>query len=593
MTSLLEDLLNDVSFEETSQKLTPENMCSILLDFSNDEELRFRALMLFYEKKSYEVVEILKKMVSIFAFAPTKILEQFFIKIFKESNIPFTLKLETSKDICIYKDDADALYEILNSFIFDMKKNDIVGAQQYEAITTLFRNPNFIEKGTSQFLSFICDKDSSSECRYKCILSLQTTFDLRKRWATKEEKEELDKTRKMVQEKSFLLFLQTDYNTSFYRILAGQNLFVSFELDLETKNTIATYLLTIAENENEEYNLKADATDVVLRYGEGSVKEKASEIIMELGKTSEHFTIYGNAQNAHNIYIENSAIKTLEKLNEIPLMKINNKNITFQYVCDQIADHLNEKAKIALNRIRLDNALYGNMSISLKSALTSIYSFIQTNEEYREFLMTRLYEELSESAGICSTGIMERLVNTFSGIIEDFGIKISVEDQILGNVHGKISKKIMDLRGEDCLHCQDIRFCSCLKEVCDYGKTVISNLMNNENKKIKKCEKCVVCVQFENLKEILQTRFLKREDVKCVHVCEKDKHCNESLMELILEEMMIPVKFFTKRQTFLLFFRKRFPYIYDELYDDYKNEIDHISFDLYMRKAVIKYVGEE
>jgi hypothetical protein len=178
-------------------------------------------------------------------------------------------------------------------------------------------------------------------------------------------------------------------------------------------------------------------------------------------------------------------------------------------------------------------------------------------------------------------------------VIDDFGIKISVEDQILGNVHGKLNKKITDLTKEECLHKQDIRFCSCLKEICGYGKTVISNLVDEENTKIKKCESCVVCVQFDDLKEIMKTRYLKREDVKCVHRCQEHKICNESLVELILEEMMIPVKFFQKRQTFLLFFRKKFPFIFDELYEDYKSEIDHLSFDLYMRKAVIKYVGEE
>jgi hypothetical protein len=591
MTSLLEDLMNETLFEDTIKQLTTDNMCSILLDFSNEEELRFRALQLFYEKKGYEVVEILKKLVSIFAFAPTKILERFFVKVLNESSIPFTLKLETSKDICIYKDDSDPLFETLDRFIFDMKNNDITGAQQYEAITTLFRNNNFVENGTSHFLQFISEKDTSSEYRYKMILSLETTFNLRKRWATKEEKEILDQTRKNIQEKCFILFLETEYNTSYYRILSAQNLVVNFaHCD---KNSICNHLLCIAQNENEEYNLRADATDVVLRYGENEAKEKATQIIMDLGKTDNNFTIYGNAQNAHNVYIENSAIKTLERLNEIPVMKINTKTISFQYVCDKILDSIDEKAKIALNRIRLDNALYGNMSISLKSALVSVYSFIQTNEDYKDFLMTRLYEELSESAGICSTGIMERLVNTFSGVIDDFGIKISVEDQILANVHGKLNKKIMDLTQEECLHKQDIRFCSCLKEICDYGKTVISNLIDEENKKIKKCESCVVCVQFFELKEIMKTRFLKREDVKCVHVCTEHKICNESLIELILEEMSIPVKYFQKRQTFRLFFRKKFPFIFDELYEDYKTEIDHLSFDLYMRKAVIKYVGED
>jgi hypothetical protein len=238
--------------------------------------------------------------------------------------------------------------------------------------------------------------------------------------------------------------------------------------------------------------------------------------------------------------------------------------------------------------------MYGNLDVSLKTALVLIYSFIQSHQ-YKELLLSRLCEELTESAGICSTGIIERMTNTFTGIIDNLGIRISVEDQILASIGGRLNKKIMDLGQDPCLHIQDVKYCTCLKKLCKKAEIIISGngSADEDMMSFDYCNECAICAQKEKLANILKTRFLKRNDVTCVHKCNDDEACNLSVIDKILEEMTIPVRFFEKRQTFLFFFRKNFPIIYDDLYREYEKEVDYTTFDLYMRKAVIKYVGED
>jgi len=73
-----------------------------------------------------------------------------------------------------------------------------------------------------------------------------------------------------------LHFIQNEFNSSSTRILCGQILLMKYSENVEE------ILLSISENTKEEYNVRADATDVVLRYGKDNYKSIAKNIILEL-----------------------------------------------------------------------------------------------------------------------------------------------------------------------------------------------------------------------------------------------------------------------------------------------------------------------
>jgi len=595
MSTLIEDLLIlDDDYRETPN-LTQENMTEIILDFSIDEDVRLSALCMYYKIKGDEIVDVLRRLVCIYSIAPTKMLESFLVKGCSDTSFPYEVRLECILNLCCYKEDSKPFFDSLCVLSEEFDNQDVVHTKRVEAIFTLLRNKDYHEVSIKKFKDFLSIHSLNPEYRFKTTLSLKTSYDMRKTWLSKYEREKLEEERIKL-EKTFLLFLLANENFELmFRVLAAQHLLVNHK-ELEEKSEILEALLSIGETATFSYNIRADATDVVLRYGENEYKRRAEALIIFLGKEGkmgEIMNIYDNAQNAHTKEVEESALRTLCALSELPLSRKESGDvIDFEYVESDIFSKLNDNAKIALNRIKLDCALYGTHNLTLKRSLVHVYSFISSHE-YKELLFSRLFEELSESAGICSTGIMERMANVFSGIVDEYSIKISFEDQILGAIHGRLNKKIADLVHQSCLHATDKKFCSCLDSVCAHGMMVVSGEMKLElegQKKHASCGACVVCVQENELRNIMNTRFIKIDDVKCMHVC--NENCNESLLGTILEEMIIPTKFPLKRRYFLRFFRKVFPDLITDLQKEYENDIDTSSFDIYVKKGIIKYEGE-
>jgi len=70
-----------------------------------------------------------------------------------------------------------------------------------------------------------------------------------------------------------------------------------------------------------------------------------------------------------------------------------------------------------------------------------------------------------------------------------------------------------------------------------------------------------------------------------------EKIQQEDDMDTILEEMILPVRFYDKRGTFLRFFRKHISIIREEMYEEFKNHINTHDFDLFFRKAIMHYEG--
>ena len=301
-------------------------------------------------------------------------------------------------------------------------------------------------------------------------------------------------------------------------------------------------------------------------------KELLNSLILVGNDNKQPLNIYQNPQNAHSQTIEESSCKILEMIMSIPLLKNDGNEITYDVVKDSIT---NDKIKMTMDRIDLDTALYTKFNTSLKSALTYMYSFIQQQEdELKIVLMDRLVEELSESSGLCSTGIFERMMNCVSGFVGNLKITISFEDQIHGNLTGRLNARIRNIPNLDCLHMSVKKFCNCNETVCKYSYT--KKFLNHRLRLVKEtaCGNCYYC-----------------NNEKCSHICNDKESCNVEFMNLVLEEMIIPTQEYNKRHTFLKYFRYVLPYIIEEL-KEFKPYIDDSTFELYMQRAIIAYEGE-
>ena len=238
----------------------------------------------------------------------------------------------------------------------------------------------------------------------------------------------------------FYNFWVFNQNINKYKILASQYL---LQNPIDTQiNDIYCILLSICNDTELDYNLRADSADLLLRYGNDDIKNTARDIIILLGKDVYKFkTIYNNKQNVHNIDIDTNIKLFLDNLNNINNLDINIINdflLTLKpYTSTEI-----EAINGSIMRIKIDNTLYNNLS--LLNIFYKIYSkVINYTEPYKSTLLLRINEELIDMFNTCSSGHLTRLVNVLSGF-EDT-IKISFYEQIKSNLFARLYKRIQNI----------------------------------------------------------------------------------------------------------------------------------------------------
>jgi hypothetical protein len=581
-----------------------QDIPEITVDFSLPVESRLQAIELYYQRFGLATVEILKRILSLYIVSCSVDIERYITLICLRTNISIILRVELVKDLCSVSDPGKidcflTLNDLLgmacsSKYEFERLDEPNESEQRKRIIqSSALPNPLFysaicvlmnsgiedLRASTVEYFSLLLKNESTDEkYRYKLITSLKVHVTIPKEL----EFFELQSL------KTFIL----DRNTSFmFRILAGQLYFQKSKDD-----RISMVFLDIAEDESVPYNARADATDLLLTYGSEDVKNHALALIKHLGKiapgmdktTGDHnFTIFQDGQNAHNNTIEESALNILLMLSQERIAKQPDNpelDIDYAFAEGEIRKSLfletqstTETVELALSRISLDNKLYSNLNFTLKNTLVFVYSYILIQDDQTKGdLMQRLIQELSDSAGICSTGIMERIINSLSGFEDRFSLRISFEDQIIGSLTGRLNSKIQKITSLPCLHKNNPKFCDCHMSACYASRCLIGD--STEKFKVEKCTKCVSCL-----------------GVRCTHACsDLSSECsfNSDYMNLILEEMLISTDEYSRRGNFLLFFRTYISEIMEDIRNDYKDVLDVASFDLYFRKAVMTYEGE-
>ena len=421
-----------------------------------------------------------------------------------------------------------------------------------------------------------------------------------------------------------LAFLFCNLNFTYYRILSGQYLLQKFKGHMNETQLfeIEKCLLSFAEDIELEYDRRADAADVLLRLGTSSIKEFARVIIMRLGGIEGSVrTVFENAQNVHTEEVEASVSEALEFFAMMPLHMINKQVIEFDYVKEQVekmvknerdalssnkyvlkcvqgkciyncieysdndmfctkeCTELNEKErkiKVALNRINMDRALYSKYNSTLSNILIKVWSYLIGHEHEQE-MRKRLLEELEEMSGTCSTGFASRLINVISGFGQ-FNIRISWEDQIIGNFSGRLNAVARKITDKDSIFYT--------KKLDDVIKLWLNNIEQKSIKQdiIEKLNKSEYITEKPTMIDIVN--YYKEEDSE-----QKITDCIEYFAEKVLEEMTLPSSDTSSRLHFSLFFRTYVAYIREEMYQEFKDHLDDTSFDLYMRKSLMRYDG--
>jgi hypothetical protein len=637
--TLIENLKNDnlIKIKEDDIELKEENLSKIVIDLSIEQDTRVKAFEKYFTIYDNDSIELMSQITGMYQFSGSKIIQNFLIALCFESNISSFLKLEAAKSLLsfyemeeVFKkdDDKNAIeiktesnkqiikrnnkrkekgYHVLNQVCKNL--SNISTPCKIEAVCSLMDCEKYNFESDEYFRNIINDSQIDCDYRYKSILSL-------------ENKANIDS--KFFMKNAFLDFLLNIKNRTMYRILSAQYLLQKYDFDVEINGMIEDIVLTFAEDNLLDYNLRADASDLLLNLGSEKVKKRALEIIEILGSVEGNVkTIFQNAQNVHTKEIEKSVAEIIEFLSLYPTHAINNGNverqeIDFEYISSQIKNMLKEefvelnhsvstdchnylvnneliqqqdnkkfcslecekqfnkhnKIKLSLNRIYMDRALYSKFNNSLINILIKIWSYICANE-YENEMKIRLLQELEDMSGTCSSGFCSRLVNVISGFGE-LSVRISFEDQIISNFTGRLNTLARRICDHDSPFYTD--------KLNDVIELYLNSNLCEKKKIIKNLSKTEKLTELPPMKKIIE-EYLKTDRE------EKINNCIEDFSENVINEMTIESQKFANRQNFLLFFRTHMLAIREEMYEEFKNHITDTEFDLWIRKAITLYEG--
>ena len=494
------------------------------------------------------------KLVCMYLISGTNLLHEYLLRLSFESKLDVKLKLEIVKSICgkdEKKENYDELDKLLN-YIFNGKVEMPPTPCLIDNIVYLLRSEDHTPQAIDHFKNIIRNHELECHYRFKCISSLDNEIS--------------DEKLTYVWFELCWTFLQDNLNETSYRLLSAQILLKSTQEHFKegTLGEIEGIVSSFMNDEDLDYNLRADAADVLLNFGSEGIQKEARDVINYLSQFfGRVHNIYQNAQNVHHVDIEESAMGILEKLYKLNGCNVQNFDDTFDGIKSHALDIPLRKSeddvrseedalrakedarraeedarrakederrseenkeyeviKLALDRIDVDKALYGNFNCSLKTILLNVWTFVSKQEDDVSVQMKNiLMDELKQMSGKCSTGYAYRLLNVLSGFDingEFFGLKISYEEQIAGNLQGRLNSKIQEL-----------------------------------------CE------------------------------------LNPDFGDSVLEEMTtLKGNNYLSRKNFLKFFRENLPYIKEDIYNDFKDTLSDYDIDLYLKRAVLKYEGQ-
>lgn len=519
-------------------------------DMSNSAENRIRALEKYCQKFGMEeAINIVNRLITVYQLSGIKRAKLVLCKVCR-SKIPGLLKSLVAEALYSYKKDATS-YEALNQVCLSFDDSMLI-MNRVRIICMLMLSPDYVDQAQNYLNKIITDLSIDTDYRYRIILkSLPTHID---------DSDQLKRCLKA----SLWVFLHHE-KTVRYRVLASQYLLQKCDLDSKENGVVEDKLLSFCTDNDLDYNIRADAADILLKLGSDHHKAIAKDVILQLGQQNRLTrTLYDNAQNVHDDSIDKSAMKIVEYLAcKVPTMKVDDdkdenkeekeekenksnvtrdkKEITFEIIQQKIQDMLEDKkyleltdvekrsenvkdekeekeekfytkkelVQISLKRIDVDTMLYTQYKFTLKCVLVKVWSYIHDALEFQEEMKDRLLEELEEMSGTCSSGFVTRLVNSITGF-GDFSLSISWQDQIISNLQGRLNALIKN----------------------------IDNIEYQEN---------------------------------------------------ILAEMSLKTDDYESRKHFLDFFRKNMLSIRDEMYQEFRDHMPDTDYDLYFRKAISHY----
>lgn len=588
-----EDEEVDVNIVINLPTMKSSDILELTLDQSIGVDQMLNALNEYHKRRGPATLEPLNKVMMMYTMGKTLSLERYIQRIVKESTLAMNLRLDVALKYCSFNktlDDDDKRergYSALLHVCNEQEFQSISTTVKLNAIIVLMHYESYKDQAMSHFSILLNSTKLDCDYRYKMLLTLEnrvTPYSLMLWYMSQ----------------GCTMFLMQDRNMTMYRILAGQYLMQKCKDRIP--GFAEDFLMDFAQDPDLDYNLRADAADVILGLGNNEMKEQAREVIMLLGlEGGDGKTVYGNAQNVHTHSVEESVLEVIQTLYsmEYPI------ELTFDQVkskAEEVVEHHKDelelteedlkKIKVALNRVTMDRALYSKHKCGLKNIMVRVWTWMQ-HSEYLEEMEKRLLQELIEMSGTCSSGFASRLCNVVCGFGE-MNLRISWEEQIVGNLNGRLNARIRDME-------KDLSYDDVLQIIVTHLEEEDELKVDpkvNEGYKVKlnryERELCDANPEMKQKNEWEKENGVEENDreVRKMIVNKFRDEAIETYRGNVVMEMSVKASSWAQRTNFLRFFRKSVMPIREEMWQEFKEHLHETDFDLYYRRAILVYEGE-
>ncbi len=475
----------DIKRVEVSLELSELDLKDIIFDGSLHPDDCVKAFDIYNQKFPYNCLELLQQITAMYSFSSSSILEKMIINICTNRDIKVALikKFDCFKTIYSGCSDRKKLVEFSKSII---THGEGWGGGMEGGVVMLVDNLRYLHslytllgvEDNTLFSGFFNDTTVDCEYRYRELISLFTrniyindcnedfgsySYDYN---ISDDLKNEKSKTKLDESYSHFILdncikeFINFDRNVDTFRLLALQYL-VGSGGEGRLREWAQNKLVEMCQNNDFEYNKRADCVDIILSLGDEKYKKIGRRVILELGDIDRELgdrSFYSFKQNVHLVEMctEKEFYKLRELYNECGGRKTFKEIQTdFINAGGEDGDHEQEEIMVSLQRIRNDNFCYkGNRMTDIFSM---VWNVIEYDKSQMEELKKRFREELVEMSNTCTSGHITRLVNVLSGFnftsptgeLVEFLVGINWSDQIYNYLQTIFFKKIKQIDDEE------------------------------------------------------------------------------------------------------------------------------------------------
>lgn len=441
--------------------------------FDGNESLitRLKALEKIWIVNCELCAECVNKISSMFMFAPTDIFRKLLKYIVINGDIDINIKNECAR--AIYDDNKKSGYEC---FLYISKNMSTLPTPlQFDIIRILLETDIYYDATFKLLVSMITNQKIDCEYRYKSLLSIQR-----------------DKSRHYIPkylDGAYFEFVKDSSTYTRYRIIASQYILQNKSITKDSKelkelkgvkDEVERICVSFASDTQLDYNIRADAADLLIRLGSKDAQDIGRDIITLLGRNAGGLTtVYTDRQNVHDNVIDESIKKFILEISSTHTKTNSDGNyITFNDVQKEIEKLVNtgnfdrvksldkedttdkddskhkktsmDKVRSSLLRISIDQTVYDGGQ-TLHSIFNKVWQIIESHE-FSDVLKTRVVEELIDMADTCSSGHISRIINILSGFDvngKTIGIDIGWKKQIQSNLLARLNAKIKHISDTD------------------------------------------------------------------------------------------------------------------------------------------------